>query len=249
MKTITQVLTKADYTMQVSFAVGYFGSIPTKVVPCPEGALILEVKHPLEWTDDTARPLTERSGRVVGHEGVLSEPRKWPDPPHVALANWQFDSAESVCTFVKRYGVLLFDGQVPKVIRPSDLRVYQEALRAAWRTTSEDVSPRDASEAVRVLEKEFSLDDLRSPWGNQNYFILYEPWSLACFLFLRDLAKGDLAVCLNLNCANPYFIKARSDQQFCSPECRNTVNVQRWRSMPKNKKRERLARQKREGKA
>lgn len=244
MKTITPPFRKPDYTLQVSFAVGYLGSIPTKVVPCSEGALILEVKPPQARIDE----------RVVGfaftgqeQDGVLAEPRKWRDPPHVAIANWQFDSAESVCTFVKRYGVLLFKGQVPKVLRPSDLHTYQELLRAGWRATSEDTKPADASDAVAVLERQFSFEELRNPWSKQNYITLHEPWSLACFLFLADLAEGKLAVCPNLDCVTRYFIKSRSDQQFCSPECRNHVNVQRWRSVPKNQKRERVARKRREG--
>jgi hypothetical protein len=157
------------------------------------------------------------------------------------------DSAKSTCKFVERYGVPLFKDQVPKIIYPTDLRVYQDALRAAWRTTSGKVPAHEANEAVEVLQKGLRLGEIQNPWSKANHIILHEPWSLACFLFLDDLAEGNLALCANQNCANPYFVKARSDQQFCSIECRNLVNVQRWRSVAKNRKRERTARKQREG--
>ncbi len=172
--------------------------------------------------------------------------KKWKDPPHFALANWQFDTPENVCKFIKRYGAPadLLRGNGPFIVSMSDMRNLQEALRAGWRAIPFTASY--SLEALKALEP--TIPAQFNPWGPGGQINVDDPWNYACLIFRNDFEKGLAAVCPNRDCLSPYFIKTRGDQQFCSQECRNLVNVQRWRSVPKNQKRERAARKKREGK-
>jgi len=201
----------------------YAGLIPKSVQEGPAGAVVRTLNTP-------------SLGNILHFElnpfkvdGALAEPSKWQQPPHVALVNWRFDSVERACAFTRQYGAL--DIQ-ESVVRLDTLKVWQERLRKYWRG-EDDVLWKAFQPRIENGEIVIEIGDL---------------WPYISFLARTDRHERRLAVCPNLDnaCPAPYFIKERSDQRFCSIECRNLFNVRRWRSNTKNVIREKKKRKKRE---
>jgi hypothetical protein len=211
---------KAHYTKA---RVIYSGLVPKSVEEGPQGAIVQtsnihSVGHALQ--------VELNQFKVIG---VLAEPDNWRQPPHVALANWRFDSVERACAFTRQYGALHIQ---ESVVRIDWLRKWQETLRKHWH--GEDAALWTAFQPrIENGEVVIEIGDL---------------WPYISFLAQTDRYERKLAVCPNIDntCPAPYFLKERSDQRFCSAECRNFLNVQRWRSNPKNATREKRKRKKRE---
>jgi len=200
----------------------YTGLIPESVLASAEGALVPTLDTP---SIGHIEHFELNPFKVVGFR---ADPDKWPQPAHVALANWSFDSVERCCAFTRQYGALHITGQT---VTPENLKSWQDNLRSFWRAENgylwEAFRPRIEGGEVLI-----EIGDL---------------WPYISFLAQADRHEGLLAVCPNDNsCPLPYFKRERSDQRFCSVECRNLFNVRRWRSNPKNAVRERKLRMKRE---
>jgi hypothetical protein len=211
---------KAHYTKA---RIIYSGLVPKSVQAGSEGAEVRIMDTPA-------------LGKIEHYElnpfkvdGVLAEPSKWQQPPHVALANWGFDFVERACAFTRQYGALEITGLVVKL---GTLKQWQGILRRFW--GGED-APLWTAFRPQIENGEVVIE-------------IGDLWPYISFLARTDRHDGKLAVCPNIDnaCPAPYFIRERSDQRFCSAECRNFFNVQRWRSNPKNVIREKRKRRKRE---
>jgi hypothetical protein len=63
--------------------------------------------------------------------------------------------------------------------------------------------------------------------------------TLITFGYLIDRANSRVHACEFPGCKRQrYFLKTRSDQAYCSSQCRAQHNMELWRSNPKNKARE-----------
>jgi hypothetical protein len=223
-----QLRKEGTQTYYTEVSVAYDGRIPHAVTPSDEGAVVsAEIVH---------------SNEPRGFGGVPADPSVWKEPPHVALANWRFDDVERVCAFTRRYGPVWLNAD-ELVVRKVDIERLQQVLRKAW---GEPFDP-EAMNARGSIEN--SLGIVNVGFGVRKTKITFNNlWFFTCALFQMDYQDKRLGICLNPDCATPYFIKARRDQTHCSTECRNLVNVQRWRSDPSNRKREKDARKRLEAK-
>lgn len=221
MKQLRHINARKYYT---EVSVTYDGRIPSTVTPSEQGAVIsAEV---LDWADDNG---------PRGFGGTPVDHGAWPEPPHVALANWRFDSVERVVAFTRRYGPVWLNAD-ELVVKKTDIENMQRVLQQAW---GGPLNPE--FNAYEYIEK--SAEILRVPFGARKIGVtIVNLWLYICALFLIDRRDSRLRICSNANCVSPYFISARRDQTHCSIECRNIVNVRRWRSKPANQKREREAR-------
>jgi len=210
------------YATEVSIA--YEGRIPSSVTPSHEGAIL-------------PAPSTQANA-PFGFDGTPADPGSWKQPPHLALANWNFDSVESLCAFTKHYGPLwLNEGEL--VVRTTEVENLQGVLQKAWGKQFDS----ESREARAWIER--SLDIIKVGIGIPKLRLTFSNlWLYICALFQIDYHKNRLGICQNVACTSPYFIKTRRSQTHCSTECRNLVNVQRWRSDPANRKREMAARRK-----
>jgi hypothetical protein len=213
----------------------YQGLIPNAVAANANGAAVSVKDGP---------SLDFISGQSINRyliDGIPAHPTKWPEPPHFALANWRFDDPERVCAFTKRYGALVTKpspdgGSV--LVYGKDLKSYQTMLRQAWSGEDGGLLLKIDSDAATFRHK-FESGEL--------HLTVADLWAYIRTLFSADYHDGLIGVCQSPNCAAPFFIRSRRGKKQCSEECRNFVNVQRWRSDPKNRKREQRLRKKREG--
>jgi hypothetical protein len=201
----------------------YSGLVPKSVEPTADGAVVSVLDGP------SLAYIQGFELNRVKVDGIPAVRSKWQQPPHVALANWRFDSVERVCTFTKLYGALEIRVETVKLSR---LKTYQEIVRSAWRGGH---APLWQGFQPQIQSGEILID-------------IGDLWPYISLLTQTDLHAERLAVCPNIDndCPSPYFIRTRRNQQFCSVECRNYFNVQRWRSDPKNVVREKKRRKKRE---
>jgi hypothetical protein len=212
----------------------YQGLIPRIIAPEPNGAVVSVKSGPsLDFlSGQSINP------HVVG--GTPADPAKWPEPPHFALANWKFDEPERVCAFTKRYGALVIKPSPDRgsfLVYGKDLKTYQEMLRQAWsRKDGGLLLSIDATAAP--FKHKFDRGELR--------LTVSDLWLYIRTLFSADYHDELIAVCPSPNCGAPFFIRDRRGKKQCSEECRNYANVLRWRSDPKNRRREKKLRKQRE---
>lgn len=194
-------------------------------------------------------PATIRvEGERVRGELAASQvnPARWPDPPHVCLANLGVRAPTNPCPleevflFTKRYGLLgsgeggldvwleederKFDGKL--VLFTAVFQDVQELLRNAWRGDED---------AITTVSKEVRME-IYSQEGKAEV-VTPDLWAFICALFIRDHAEGRLKVCRNPDCPAPYFVAVRRGKSFCSHRCAVLMNVRRFRERQKARRR------------
>lgn len=228
----------------------YFGKIHNSPLPMATDSHLV-----VSFVSDFAVRERMRSGQFVGRrsseetswgfwasevlEGGQVDMGKWIDPVHVEFANTDFSDIRRAWSFVKKYGTSgLFCGVDRKskrcFLRPDLLQKYQSDLRGAWRGTKGSLwfHPRSIDVGYADGALRLAIRDL---------------WTLICVGFMLDRSKGTTGVCEYGRCTfQPYFLRSRKDQQFCSKQCRAKRNMEIWRSRPQNVKRERTLRKKRQ---
>jgi len=173
---------------------------------------------------------------LVSRPGIPADPKAWPEPVHVAFANLKANDPQVLAAFAKTYGT---SGQFtrkesPDAVAPEYVEWIQEELRHGWDTlgAAKEVSIRGSD-----LAADLSGGVVRLSTHDLNTFLWVS--------FLIDRANGLTHVCEYSRCPRQrYFLKVRSDQKFCSSECRALHNMELWRADPKNKKREQRRRRK-----
>lgn len=229
---ITHETLKSYYTKTF---IKYQGLIPRIITPDVNGAVVS-----VETGATSFDYVNNQSINPYLVDGTPADPAKWPDPPHFALANWEFDDPERVCAFTKRYGALKIkpspDGG-SFLVYGKDLKTFQEMLRQAW-------SEKDCGLLL-------SIDGSAAPFKHkfergELHLTVSDLWLYIRTLFSADYHDELIGVCPSPKCAAPFFIKNRRGKKQCSAECRSYVNVQRWRSDPKNRRREQKLRKHRE---
>jgi hypothetical protein len=168
-------------------------------------------------------------------DGQPANAGKWADPPHVALANVNFDDLGRLESLVKHYGI---SGHFCRLDReanqwfldPALLQKWQARLREVWRGEGTDLWFHARSITVAAKDGWLRL-------------VTADLWTLICVLFLIDRSAGRAKVCEFENCKFVrYFVKARKDQRFCCRQCRALHNMALWRADPDNRKHERTVR-------
>lgn len=202
------------------------------------------------WTLPHVRTLKVNDGKLAGGASPRPvDPRRWPDPPHVALANLgyqasrQFEVASDteVRLFTERYGPLgtttddMAEPEEPFYIELGTFRYYQKALREAW-------EKRDARPFIdpENLKAGLGFDWLPVDWKVRGGRLEIRPASCRAYigiLLARDIATGCAKVCQNRDCPAPYFVAERRDAKYCSHRCAVAVNVKKFRQRQKRRKR------------
>jgi hypothetical protein len=162
---------------------------------------------------------------------------KWPDPVHVAFANWGFEKVDRIVPFVKRYGTSghfcrkSASGQY--YVDSDSFLKWQERLRTAWCEKHPELWFHARSLSVNAE-------------GGHLQLVVHDLWTLICVEFLINHSAGRTKVCAFEDCKSlRYFVQSRKDQEFCSQSCRAQHNMRVWRSKSANAKHEKLMRQKR----
>jgi hypothetical protein len=228
---ITHQSLKSYYTKT---RIEYQGLIPRTITPDANGAIV-SVK-----TEPSADYIDRQSINPFLVDGIPADPAKWPEPPHFALANWKFDDPERVCAFTKRYGALVIKPSPDRgsfLVYAKDLKTYQTQLREAWNGKDGGLLLSIDGSAAPFKHK-FDRGELR--------LTVSDLWSFIRTLFSADYQDGLIGVCPSPNCGAPFFVRNRRGKKQCSEECRNYVNILRWRSDPKNRRREKKLRKQRE---
>src|SRR6267154_5422028 len=94
-------MSKENNYAQLRIRLKYVGLIPYSVLPHERGAIVSAKES---WSLDSELG----AGDIVA--GAVADPRKWKDPPHVAFANLNLDSA-GICRFTRQYGAILGSGK------------------------------------------------------------------------------------------------------------------------------------------
>jgi hypothetical protein len=243
---------KAHYTQA---RIVYSGLIPKSIQAGPDGAIVQTLDTPALGN------IHRFELNPFKVDGVLVEPSNWQQPPHVALANWKFDTPERACAFTRQYGVLQARPATDNVVSWEVGQELQDILRQYEALESRPIR---YNSVVSLQDLRMWQNVLRRVWAGENDLLWQEfkpkfqngevvieigdLWPYISFLAQTDRHEERLAICPNIEnaCPAPYFIRERSDQRFCSVECRNFFNVQRWRSNPKNTAREKRNRKRRE---
>jgi hypothetical protein len=182
---------------------------------------------------------------VVGAERV--DVKSWKVPPHIALANMEL-TQESLAAFTRKYGAL-GDVNFPYRDTTPDVRFTlvetltqgldtsvrdeftlivpvaahaQNALRLAWRG--------ERTVQATILEPAVSNGGFQLFAPNKTTYTELRTlrlWSFISLAFLVDYSEGRAKICGNPECATPYFIQKRKDQQACSHRCAVEINNQR----------------------
>lgn len=169
--------------------------------------------------EHTNRALTSSKGGRYKITAFLRSGRGLAkEPPHEALANLRDDVAAG-WTFYDRWGALVSESLITEeqasslrsaaVASPYVNLEYRDHLRRAWRgdRNSLDFIERSAGQYMR-----FSW----SFKSGQIELLPEDLWSTICLLFLRDRAAHKIGFCENPDCAQPYFIRRKVTQKFCT---------------------------------
>jgi hypothetical protein len=191
--------------------------------------------------------VTVTDTHVTGRLSQENRPPAWKTPPHVALANALIEP-KVVAVFTKTYGpitrtkdhisdehhaVVGEDGMAHRVADADELRI-DKALTFGYPKVEQSFS-------FDFHEFEARRNFIRLAWhgdlGSMRSDMLYARfqvvpgrvekkalrtrvlWDFICVLFLIDYDAGRVRVCANRQCAAPYFLRGRTDQEFCSSRC------------------------------
>lgn len=221
----------------------YKGKIPNRVEL--DGTRVLVPLGQVPSSGSSARPSNFRDAVLAAVndavDGTPANPETWPEPVHVAFANLNARNPEALAHFVRIYGTsgMFFDYEEDTgklIVDPGKVAREQEEFRHVW----------DVRGAASNLNIRGGTDDLSADLSGG--VVKLSVRDLKTFIwvsYLIDRATGKTEVCQYSRCPRQrYFLKVRSDQQFCSTECRSLHHMKVWRSDPKNAERERKQRRK-----
>ncbi len=179
--------------------------------------------------------LRRADGKTPTHiDVIVSNPRivqgfdfsRWPDAPHVALANLR-DEPVAVLRFIRTYGVLALHYKGESIVLPvQDVLNHRDELRVMW-------EGKTSSPLLTAMDTETTL--LIGPLiaqANSNAGIQIQVKNLGTLtglLFTQDYSEGRLKKCENPDCPAPYFRAVRKGQKFCSQKCGVLINVRHFR--------------------
>jgi hypothetical protein len=205
------------------------------------------------------------AGQIAGVLGEKTESLLSTNKlPHVALVNLP-DDERAAAKFVDRWGPLratenyfisvsdvseLLDLPQNEAVRklasthsaahkfflqPSELVFeHREILRKAWKGNRM---------AIEAMQQRVSANT-NSDWtfsGRRIEIRVPDLWSAICILFLRDRASHKISICRRRDeCPAQYFIKPRTDQEFCGGDCKRWARLEvkkRWWHKHKGRKR------------
>jgi hypothetical protein len=192
------------------------------------------------WCRVTSTAL--RPGKILGTVGGdLVDPRRWKDPPHVALANLNLTDVKAVRMFTEVYGPLeddveageQFEVDLEEADYLGGIGGMKERVIDAWRSSDAKRLwvPRGGENSDRY--------DLPMMWGGRALELRPAGcWTFLRLLATRDIENGDARICRNPKCKElPYFVAGRNNQTFCSHPCANVVMQRnfkkRWRKRRK----------------
>jgi hypothetical protein len=188
----------------------YYGEIPSKV-----------------WIETDSRNVDRL---YASTQSTAAYPKKWKEPPHVFLANLLSDEAgwpdlKALGKFTRIYGILSgYQHNDRYTIDIGKIWSMQTLLRQAWRGELQGLDGIEMDGLAHETEISFTRNgaELRAS----------DLWTMIRMLFLRDYAAGRAQICAIQNCPRtPYFLQARSGQQFCSHPCAVLSNVRRFRKL------------------
>ena len=198
------------------------------------------------------RTIAELTG---GTSSLPVDPRRWKDPPHVALANLGYASdrrggvasEKDIVWFTERYGPLGVEGgadtaalgEEPFWTKLEVFRWFQRNLREAWRKPDASLFLNPPGQDAKGM---LGYDLMRITCEAKNGRLELRPMTCADYisiLLTRDLAAGCAKVCQNPKCVSPYFVAKRRDAKFCSHPCAVLVNVIKFRQRQRCKRRKR----------
>ena len=200
----------------------------------------------------------EKGGRLSGRVAPSKvDPEQWSDPPHVYLANLEFNSTAEALLFTKRYGLLTDDEDCTDkaecfymkngnfscdlVEFTSALQLSQLKLRAAWFGGEQQVAALRSHPFFETFSSDIpeNLPIKIHSQGNKIEAVTPDLWTFICILFTRDHAEGRLKICANPGCsAAPYFVANRRGQSYCRHKCAVLINIHRFRQRQRAQRRE-----------
>lgn len=190
------------------------------------------------------------AGQIAGVLGEKTESLLASNKlPHVALVNLP-DDEHAAAKFVDRWGPLratedyvitVGDAAVllnlpqnegvrklaaaypmaQKFFRHTTQLVFEhrEILRKAWNGNRA---------AIESMEQHVSTNT--SAWrfhGRRIEIMVPDLWTAICILLLRDRASRKVGICRRKDeCPAPYFIKPRTDQEFCGGDCKRWARLE-----------------------
>jgi hypothetical protein len=185
--------------------------------------------------------------RVTGKLNQLDKPPTWKKPPHVALANASLEP-KAISAFTKTYGpiartrdhisderVAVVEGdRLPHPIADTDEHRIDRALTLGYPKVEQsfdfDFHEFEARRNFLRLAWRGDLSSLRSDMLDARFQVvpgMVEKkalrtrilWDFICVSFLIDYDADRIRVCGNRQCAAPYFLRQRADQECCSHQC------------------------------
>jgi hypothetical protein len=213
----------------------YRGRIPKDVRI--EGARLY-----VPFTQEPA-PDSTATGIAAAVDGPFANPKKWPEAVHVAFANLNLDDTADFASFVKTYGIsghFCNRDETGKIFVGSEYaKEAQRFLRLAWDQNYPGVQITGvAAESADPTSTDPGDFQVKVVNGTVRIVVA----DLQAFItlgYLIDLANKRVRVCEFPECKRQrYFLKVRSDQEYCSPQCRAQHNMKLWRADPKNAARE-----------
>lgn len=218
--------------------------------------LIFNGKAPtaMEWKwhgDRVAIPLEEPAEMDCIRTGQTSisqlsflpsskvDQERWPEPAHQAFVNLDLGSHTRIEVFLRTYGMSprFFEDWISPTGKVSlsveKLSELQEQLRRDWQEVGR-VGGKPQSQ-VNLLSSLPPMLDLKTQPGHL-WIITDDLWVLIDLGWRLDLARGLVGYCKLPDCNRlPYFIKPRSDAEFCSSHCRAVFHMRERRTDPRKR--------------
>jgi hypothetical protein len=171
--------------------------------------------------------------------GSKVDQKRWPEPAHQAFVNLDLGSHTRIEVFLRTYGMSprFFEDLIPvegKVLLSVEkLCELQEELRRDWQAVGR-LGGRLQSR-VNLLSSLPPTLDLRTQPGRLS-IITNDLWVLIDLGWRLDLARGLVGYCKLPDCKQlPYFIKPRSDAEFCGGHCRSVFHMRERRTDPRKR--------------
>jgi hypothetical protein len=184
--------------------------------------------------------------------GSKVDQKRWPESAHQAFVNLDLESHMRIEVFLRTYGMSprFFEDWIPVggevLLSVEKLRELQKELRRDWKEVGR-LGGRLQSR-VTLLSSLPSALDLRTQPGHLS-IITNDLWVLIDLGWRLDLARGLVGYCKLPDCKQlPYFIKPRSDAEFCSTHCRSVFHMRERRTDPRKREIDNARRRKRKKK-
>jgi hypothetical protein len=184
---------------------------------------------------------------VTGRLSQQDKLPTWKTPPHLALANALIEP-KVVAAFTKTYGpittikdhisdtnfAVVGEDHRPHPVKDDDTLRMDRALTFGFPKVEQSFSFNfadfeDRRNFIRLAWRG-DLSSMRSDMLDARFQVVPGKvekkalrtrvlWHFICVLFLIDYDAGRVRVCANRQCAAPYFLRGRTDQEFCSSRC------------------------------